>query len=415
ASISGLESNCPVTGTLLFVDRTGPGTRIDGLVFEDAFRDGPASGDSPSNENGVFVLGAILDIVDCTFRDNSGFPGGALYVRDCHFDRLSSEFAAIHPCGLVSFGQPSAVLIQDSEFVDNVDTFGATSSGTIGASATFIDSLVLWERTSIRFSRLPVVIGGSSGLGWSQPGAWFRGSTNATVLDSMFERCSPHVIDGRAALNGISAIGAGTGVGFDSTLVSVDGCAFHNNFAAPYGVVRFWDGAGSVARSEFLGNQRYGDLVTLAGPAAGIAIGGVGGFRGDFPGFLTVVDSAFVGNSALSFDPDFPSDADRNIAVVGSFLRDGGIQRNTFAANDTLVGTLSLAGDENDNTVVRDNLIEGAGVQALSRSLPCLTRLRSLDLGRNIFEPEAAAEMALSLRSLTALEELCLRGNALGT
>ncbi|MEL6499139.1 MAG: GC-type dockerin domain-anchored protein [Planctomycetota bacterium] len=357
------QSKLDNTGTLLFVDRTGPGTRLDGLVFENSFRDGPASGDSPSNENGVFVLGAILDIIGCTFRDNIGYPGGALYVLDCDAGRLSSEFASIHPCGLVSFGQPSAVLIQDSEFIDNIDLFGETASGSIGAAAAFFDSLVLWERTSVRFSRLPDVTSESTGSIWSQPGAWFRGDTNATVLDSVFERCSPHIVPGGIFVsNGVSSIGAGTRGVIEATLLDVTGCVFKNNIAAPFGVVRYWGGAGAVSRSMFLGNQRYGDRF-VSPPASGVAVGGVGSFFGDFPGFLSVIDNVFVGNRALSLDSGFPSDSALEVSIVSSFLRNGAIERNSFAANETLGELLRLpdSGEPVDNTIVRDNLLETVG------------------------------------------------------
>ncbi len=324
------------TGTLLFVDRTGPGTRLDGLVFQDAFTDRGDPGFSPADRNGVFVMGSILDISNCVFRENRSAPGAALFVISCEGSQLDFDFASQHPCGEVTFGLPSAVVIEDTDFVDNIDNFGQGASGVIGASAIISDSLFLVENSNFEFSRSAAfsddVLFAQVAVG--QPGLWITGNSEGIVSGTRFIRCSPAIQNrGTPASNGIAALGVGVGRGpNDYATADIIGCEFISNLAAPFGVVRFWGGGGSIANSVFLGNRSYEYSSLTQGGAASVVVGALDTRS---PDIATVIirQNLFVGNTRLSQDPDY--DLDRALPIISSFARLTRAYYNTFVDNDT--------------------------------------------------------------------------------
>ncbi|MEL6796135.1 MAG: hypothetical protein AAFO89_04850, partial [Planctomycetota bacterium] len=261
------------TGTLLFVDRAGPGTRLDGLVFQDAFTDRGDPGLSPADRNGVFVIGSILDIRNCVFRENRGAPGAALFVVSCDARSLDFDFASQHPCGQVTLGLPSAVAIESTVFSNNIDNFGQGASNVIGASAVISDSLFLVENSSFEFSRSASIFDSQifPQIAVGQPGLWITGNSEGIVSGTRFMRCSPAISgSGVPSPNGISALGVGVRTNPNEYAVAdIVRCEFISNLAAPFGVVRFWSGGGSVANSVFLGNRSYEYSNLVTGGAAG--------------------------------------------------------------------------------------------------------------------------------------------------
>lgn len=342
------QSKLDNTGTLLFVDRTGPGTVLDGLVFEDAFTD-TGSVASPRSRNGVFVLGSILDVRGCTFRDNLGWLGGAAYIYDCGASSMQdTDFLAQHPCGQVQVAQPSAVLIEDTRFIDNYSNFGSPSSRSFLISTVRTsNSILVIDRCTFEFSR---ILASRFSDDVRARGLLLGDGTHAIVTGSVFRQCSDP-----GSSNGVAAIGVGvTGGGREAlSIAEIDSCLFENNAVPEFGAVRFYGGAGTVTRSAFHGNRRLDDF-GFGGGAKGVAVGAIFDVRSSIPTFLSISDNEFVGNSAGN-----DTGSGSEVPIVATAIRQGTIARNTFAENTTNGETIFLYNPELNDTAVQNNLIAG--------------------------------------------------------
>ncbi|MGP1273339.1 MAG: GC-type dockerin domain-anchored protein [Phycisphaerales bacterium] len=118
-----LESKLDNAELFFFVDRTGPGTRLDGLTMTGLLKQ-DTGGFGPATRGGIFVIGAEFDMVNCNYVDNLGGDNAGIYITECSQRGWLDERFAGHPC--VTGEAPesmSDVGVDRTEFINNINGF----------------------------------------------------------------------------------------------------------------------------------------------------------------------------------------------------------------------------------------------------------------------------------------------------
>ena len=337
------------TGTLLFVDRTGPGTRLDGLVFQGAFTPPTSGATAPATRNGVFVLGASIDIDDCVFRDNITWTPYTLVSQGCGFEDFNIPS---HPCADPATPQRrSNISITQTEFVNNYSSFGGRRSAGLTAAVivtdtdmAIADAVFAYDidpRQDLASTRIDTKLG--------QGGVLAGDGSDVTIERTEFIRCRPIGGTEGSAINDVSAAGVAILQRRPAASLTIRDSLFQDCESAEYGVVRGWgNGFLTIERSRFIGNFHSG---SIPGGARAVGVGVLRGVTGESE--LRVANSLFVGNSSIEAD-DETLDLGP-FSMVASAALNADIFNNTFAANATLGQDLFEFGQVRD----RNNIFGG--------------------------------------------------------
>jgi plastocyanin len=325
---------------------------IEGLTIRNGNNDIGAGG----NGGAINVLNAgELNLFNCDFIDNRASFGGAVYalncevtVEDCLFDgNESANFAgAIRTGGsgvlrvansifennralggnggaIDHFGGPSTVEIRDSMFTANTSTLGA------GAVSVNQASSVIVERTQF-FDN--VAIGTAS---QDTGGLLATNCSNILVRDCSFERnlCA----------------GSGGALRFSSSGGSVIECRFIDNQASSGGAFQAV-GSGALARiynSVFQGNSARRQGTDSAAGGGAIVVNGSGA-RVDVYNSLFATNTAVTGGAITAFDAGIlnvynstmvGNDAD----AIGGAIRRSSTTASVVINNSIFTGNLPTA------------------------------------------------------------------------
>ena len=127
------ESKEDNANLLLFVDRTGPGTRLDGFTITGLLKSDPESFVGPQSRGAIFVVGGEIEIADCRITGNLGGANAILFALACQpRPNVASRFED-HPCitGAVP-EQPGRITIDGTQIIDNYSAFFMQPAGVAG-------------------------------------------------------------------------------------------------------------------------------------------------------------------------------------------------------------------------------------------------------------------------------------------
>ncbi|MEO1535009.1 MAG: choice-of-anchor Q domain-containing protein [Planctomycetota bacterium] len=237
------------TGTLLFVDRTGPGTRVYGVTFRGAFSFGNSSSRSPATRNGIFVLGGEITFTDCLFERNMGDLGGAVYAVPCGEDYYGPGLSG-HPCESATELTPSRVTIEGCRFLDNVSL--ETPPAVIAQAVTSLGSDLMISDSEFDFTINPQGVNYADAL--EQRAFLAADGGSLYITDTTFRHCG-----------GIDPFGTGQGavgtIGFRNdqpgTTATITDSTFVHNRAVQLGLVRVEFSSAVFDRCRFLGTALF--------------------------------------------------------------------------------------------------------------------------------------------------------------
>ncbi|MEL6499478.1 MAG: GC-type dockerin domain-anchored protein [Planctomycetota bacterium] len=118
---------------LLFADRTGPGTRLDGFTITGLLKSDPESFVGPQSRGAIFVVGGEIEIADCRITGNLGGANAILFALACQpRPNVASRFED-HPCitGAVP-EQPGRITIDGTQIINNYSAFFMQPVGVAG-------------------------------------------------------------------------------------------------------------------------------------------------------------------------------------------------------------------------------------------------------------------------------------------
>ena len=119
-----LTSKLDNANLLLFVDRTGPGTRLDGLTLTGLLKTDPEPNVGPQSRGAIFVLGGEIEIANCTITGNLGGANALVYSMACKPRSPVASRFELHPCITGDAPeQASSVLLENCDLTDNFTAF----------------------------------------------------------------------------------------------------------------------------------------------------------------------------------------------------------------------------------------------------------------------------------------------------
>ncbi|MEO0632131.1 MAG: hypothetical protein AAFY46_15625, partial [Planctomycetota bacterium] len=129
------QSKLDNANLLLFVDRTGPGTRLDGFTITGLMKIDPdpdlQEAVGPQNQGAIFVVGGEIEIANCLITGNLGGLNAVLCSIACDGDlpRDAASRFQTHPCVTgVAPQRTSRIVIDNTEIIDNFVEFAPLQS-----------------------------------------------------------------------------------------------------------------------------------------------------------------------------------------------------------------------------------------------------------------------------------------------
>lgn len=343
--LDSIENN---TGTLLFVDRTGPGTRLDGLVLEGAYTYDAHGSKGPASRNGVFVLGAHLEIHRCVFRRNITGAPGALYIAGCG-DPPYNEWLdwAEHPC-VPSLDEPirSVVTITESAFRNNYQRF-YSGAPIVYSTITAIHTDLTIADTEFSFNLDPrFQIDRFFGERVAQNGLLIEEGSDATIERCTFTRCGGYR---QGAQQDYAAIALGVVPSDPPPNAVISDCVFRDNLAGMTGVINLLHaGAVRIERNRFEGSL-WASPQVAGGIASGISLSSAI----QNPSDVLIAHNTFAGTVAI--DPETGDLPDAEVSIIGGSARDARIHSNTLAGYNRAAALIDVwRGDLIANLEIHD-------------------------------------------------------------